>query len=135
MFQLNKLGADHVIDYAAEDAAHSSYYAPSRVSRLSGIFELAAKERALANTHLNMPYRPQTVSWRLLLRHAEYIEKWARMLVEKAQGNDYRSAELSKAFCDDFGRYELEMERYYDHSLACQVLGQINTNFLTIILQ
>ena len=120
---------------ASEDPDHSAYYAPSRVSRLSGIWELAAKERALAKAHLNMPYRPQTVSWRLLLRHTEYIEKWAQLLIEKAQGNDYRAAELAKAFCDDFGRYELEMERYYDHSLACRVLEQINTKFLTIILE
>ena len=119
----------------SEDIARSSYYAPSRVSQLSGILELAAKERALANVHLNMPYRPQTVSWRLLLRHAEYIEKWAQVMIEKAQGNDYRAAELAKAFCDDFGRYELEMERYYDHSLACRVLEQINTKFMHIILE
>ena len=120
---------------AYEDASRSKYYAPSRIPQLSRIYELAAMERSLAKAHLNMPYRPQTVSWRLLLRHAEYIEKWAQLMIEKAQGNDYKAAELAKAFCGDFGQYELEMERYYDHSLACRVLDQITSDLKGIILE
>ena len=118
-----------------EDPQRSPHYAPSRVGRLSRIFELAARERAVVSTHLNMPYRPQTVSWRLLLRHGEYIEMWARIMIEKAQGNDYRAAELAKEFADTFSKYELEIERYYDHALACRTLTHITSNMRGIILE
>ena len=112
----------------------SAYYDPARVPQLKTIFELAALERSLVSKHLNMPYRPQTVSWRLLMRHAEYIEKWAALMIEKAKGNNYKAVELSNRFCGDFGKYELEIERYYDHSLACRVLEHITRKPQGIIL-
>lgn len=116
------------------DKRVSCYYDPARVPQLEKIFELAALERNLVQKHLNMPYRPQTVSWRLLLRHAEYVEKWAQLMIEKARGNNYKAVELSNAFCGDFGRYEMEIQRYYDHSLACRVLEHITRKPQGIIL-
>ncbi len=118
----------------SKNPAVSSFYAPERVPQLKTLFELAAMERSLANKHLVMEYRPQTVSWRLLLRHAEYVEKWAQIMIEKAEGNNFKAVELSTAFCADFGKYELEMERYYDHSLACRVLEHITRKPKGIIL-
>ena len=44
-------------------------------------------------------------------------------------------SQLHMSFYDDFGKYELEMERYYDHGLACRVLEQIDTKFMTVILE
>ena len=118
----------------SEDESISPYYAPSRVAQLARIHDLAAQERALANKHLRMPTRPQTVSWRLLLRHADYCDRWADILLAKAQGHNAVATELARAFCADFGRYELELERYYDHSLACRVLEHITRNTQKIIL-
>lgn len=109
----------------SKDPRISDYYDPERVPQLDHIKELAARERALAKSHLVMPYRPQTVSWRLLLRHAEFCELFAGMFREKALGNNYRALELAKEFCEDFGKYELELERYYDHGLACRVTEHI----------
>ena len=40
---------------------------------------------------------------------------------EKALGNNYRAAELAETFGEAFGKYEYELERYYDHGLACRV--------------
>ena len=45
-----------------------------------------------------------------------------------------KAVELYKQFCDDFGIYELEFERYYDHSLACRVLEHITRKPQGIIL-
>ena len=112
----------------------SDYYDPERAAQLENIYELTAKERNLANQHLNMPYRPQTVSWRLLLRHAEYCDKLAQLMIEKAKGNNYKAVELARAFGNDFGRYELEIQRYYDHCLACRVLEHITRKPQGIIL-
>ena len=112
----------------------SDFYDPERVPQLKKVFELAALERNLANKHLVMEYRPQTLSWRLLLLHAEYIEKWAQLMIEKALGNNYKALELAKAFCGDFGRHELAIQRYYDHSLACRVTEHITRKPEGIIL-
>ena len=72
--------------------------------------------------------------WRLLLRHSQYCRLWAAILTEKALGNNEKAKELAIAFCSDFGKYELEMERYYDHSLACRVLEHITRKAQVIIL-
>ena len=125
---------DYMEGERSENPAVSDFYAPGRVAQLEKLYELAALERNLATKNLVMEYRPQTVSWRLLLRHAEYVEKWAQLMIEKAKGNNYKAVELSKAFCDEFGKYELEMERYYDHSLACRVLEHITRKPQGIIL-
>jgi len=118
----------------SKDESISPYYDPDRVGQLSDIMELCAQERALANKHLTTPTRPQTMSWRLLLRHAKYCELRAQILIEKALGHNAKAVELSKEFCHVFGRHELEIERYYDHSLACRVLEHITRNTQKIIL-
>jgi len=112
----------------------SNHYNPDHAARLGAVRELSAEERSLAMKHLSMPKRPQTVSWRLLLRHAEYCEKWAEIMIEKALGHNHLAVAKMKAFFNDFGKYEWEMERYYDHSLACRVLEQINSKPQSIIL-
>ena len=109
----------------SEDPARSPYYAPSRQSRLHRLFSLAEEEKALAECHLAMEYRPQTVSYRLLWRHAEYVKLWAEILLEKALGNDKKAKELALRFESRFGKYEWELERYFDHSLSCRVLEHI----------
>ncbi len=55
---------------------------------------------------------------RLLLRHAEYCEKLAEIMTAKAQGEDEKAHERWDAFRRDFGRYEFELERYFDHGLT-----------------
>lgn len=119
----------------SKNPAISAFYDPERVPKLMAIRDLCAQQRHFAKRNLNMPTRPQTVSWRLLLRHAEYCEKWADILIAKAQGQNFKALELAKAFCNDFGIYEIEMERYYDHSLACRVTEHITAAPKGIILE
>lgn len=109
----------------SKDKRISDFYDPDRVEQLSRIRELAARERAAANKHLNMPTRPQTVSWRLLLRHADFCQQLAQILLAKAVGHNYKAVELAKDFFCSFGKYEIEMERYYDHCLACRSVEHI----------
>jgi len=119
----------------SKDERISTYYDPQQAEKLCVVTELCAQERALAKKHLNMPTRPQTVSWRLLLRHAEYCELWAEIVKEKALGHNFKAVELASRFCDNFGKYELEIERYYDHSLACRVLEHITRSPKGLILE
>jgi hypothetical protein len=118
----------------SKDEQISAYYNPDHVPQLKKVYELAALERNMAQKHLSMEYRPQTISWRLLLRHAEYIEKWAAIMIAKAEGDNYKALAMAKDFCDDFGRHEPELQRYFDHSLACRVLEHITRKPQGIIL-
>ena len=100
------------------DDSFSHYYNPAHAENLKKIADVTAKERALAEKNLSLPVRVQTVSMRLLYRHAEYCEKIAEFMIEKAIGNEPKAKELWLAFCDDFGKYEFELERYFDHGIA-----------------
>ena len=115
--------------------AISDYYDPARVEQLSAVADLCAQQRALAKKHLNMPTRPQTVSWRMLLRHAEYCEKFAELMIEKALGHNFKAIELAQEFRQVIGRFEMEIEPYYDHGLACRVLDHILQKPKGIILE
>ena len=96
----------------------TAYYNPEMAPKFAKVKEIAASGRLLAQNHLAMPTRPQTVSWRLLLRHTEYIEGIAAIMAEKCIGNDCLAAEMLDEFMVSFGRHEFEIERYYDHMLA-----------------
>ena len=116
------------------DPENSDYYNPEIAQRILAVGDLCAQERILAQKHLNMPTRPQTVSWRLLLRHAEYCELWSKILWNKAMGYNFKAQELAAEFAPLFGKYELEMERYYDHYMACLVLEHITRRPRGLIL-
>ena len=109
----------------SKDLSKGKHYDPARVEKLAGVKALAEEGRAIANAHLAMPIRPQTVSMRILLRHADYIEGLASFLVEIAQGNYKQSKEKFEEFRIGFGKYELELERYYDHCLAFKTMRLI----------
>ena len=113
----------------------SKVYDPARVPRLESIKELATEERALVAKHMAMPTRPQTVSWRLLGYHATYIELFADLLIAKAKGHNFKALEAFETFQKEFGKYEIEIERYYDHANTCYALGDYTRNTKSIILE
>ena len=104
------------------DPTKSVYYDPDRAVRLEKVTELAAQARRIYKEHPVMPARPQVVSLRLLYHHAEYIEGWAKIMTEKALGNDEKALALANEFFHTFGRHEFEIERYYDHEMAMTTL-------------
>jgi hypothetical protein len=52
---------------------------------------------------------------RLLLRHAEYCERLSEIMTAKAIGENEKAHEFWDAFRRDFGKYEFELERWFDH--------------------
>lgn len=147
MLQINMLRADHVIGFAAEElkkyllfgypfcAAACDHPQSPAVKRLEGIRELAAEGRAIAREHMAMPDRPKTVSMRLLLRHAEYIEGIASIMIEKALGRDDLAKEKHQAFFREFGKYEFEIERYFDHYLSWWSYKRVVKSAAKIVIQ
>ena len=95
---------------------------PAMVKSLDRAPEIAAALRSIAAEHKTSPTRPQTVSYRLLQHHAAYCDGLSAIMKEKAVGNNYKASEMAKEFLEDFGRRELEIERYYDHGLAAYAI-------------
>ena len=109
----------------SKDKRISDFYDPDHAPRLEKVQELVARERALAMKHLRMPNRPQTVSWRLLLLHADYCQRLGKIMEAKAKGHNYKAVELHKELAAEIGKQELAYERYYDHCLACRAIEHL----------
>ena len=107
------------------DPTRSNYYNPEIAPVFAGADELAAEARSLAAAHPIMPTRPQTVSYQLLGYYAEYLERWAALMTQKALGHDLRALELIEEFRQEYGRHEIYIERYYDHGLLGHILNHI----------
>ena len=96
----------------------TAYLNPAMAENFAKVREIAAYGRLLASNHKVNPTRPQTISWRLLQLHTEYIEGRGKLMGEKCIGNDCAADELFMEFVDQFGRHEFEIERYFDQTLA-----------------
>ena len=107
------------------DLTKGELYNPEHAKNLKKVRELTAHIRELIKTHMSMPTRAQTVCWRLLLRHAEWCEKLAEVFLEKCQGHDQETLELFDRFVKDFGKYDVELERYFDFGLAVKSLENV----------
>jgi len=100
------------------DPDKGRFYNPAHAEILKTVPAIAAEGRAVAEANSRLPIRVQSVSMRLLLRHAEYCERLAEAMAVKAAGEDAKAHDLWDAFRRDFGRYEFELERYFDHGLT-----------------
>ena len=109
----------------SKDPAVSPFYNPDQLDKLSAVEELCFEERSLVETHMIMPTRPQTVSWRMLGHHADYCEELVKIVRLKAQGYNFEALEQAKIFYEKAGKREIEFEPYYDHCLACRVVEQM----------
>lgn len=106
-------------------SASDSYYNPAHAANIARVKELAAEAREMVSKHMSMPTRPQTVCWRLLLRHAEYCERLAEVMTAKCLGHHSYAKELFNAFLKDFGKYDFELERYFDFGLAADSIEKV----------
>ena len=109
-FDFAYLEGERSVDYS-----RNSFYNPDHAEILKTIPAIAAEGRAIAEANSRLPVRVQSVAMRLLLRHAEYCERLAEVMAVKAIGEDEKAHELWDAFRRDFGKYEFELERWFDH--------------------
>ena len=104
----------------SQDLKTSKYYFPEHVADLERIAEVVKEERKLSRDNVACPSRVQTVSYRLLDYHAQYCEGLAKIMLQKAIGNEDKASELLDDFIHSFGVHEVYIERYYDHYLAME---------------
>ena len=99
------------------DPAKGSMYNPGHVESLGQVKELCAQMRAVIAEHKQLPTRPQSNAWKMLLRHTEFCERLAQVMTEKALGHDKYAWEILQKFYDDFGKYDYELERWFDFGM------------------
>ena len=85
--------------------------------------ELVDSFAPFVEAHKNMPKRVQTVSYRILRRYLEYCKGMSRVFALKCVGKDDEANKEFNRFTASFGKYELEMERWYDHCLSTAAFG------------
>jgi len=104
---------------------HNKHYDPSMEEKLLAVEGITREFEEKFAAHRNMPCRVQTVSVRLLTRHMEFCRGLAAALALKCVGKDTEAKAAAIAFEQDFGKYEVAMERYYDHMIAVHAFNTI----------
>ena len=103
---------------STDRATHGKFYDPARIPRMQEIIALCEGAKKYFEENYQMPHRVQIVSMQLLIHHAEYCIGIARAMIPKCQADHEGAKQLYDAFFDEFGKRELEIERYFDHFLA-----------------
>lgn len=106
----------------------NKHYKPEMKEKLDAVDGLIRAYEEKFRDYFNMPHRVQTVSVRLLAKHAEYCRGLAKALSLKCVGKDAEAKQVATDFFDAFGAYEVAIERYYDHTLAVQAYQPIFTS-------
>ena len=106
------------------------FYHPELVKNFEKVEHIVDEFAPFVQAHKNMPYRAQTVSYRMLARYLEYCKGLAAALIKKANGEEQEALDAYNALRIDLGKHELEMERWYDQQMCFASLGRIFTAFL-----
>ncbi len=110
---------------ATTDRQKGKYYDPERANVFNTVPAICDEIAEFSRSHRNMPYRVQNISMRLLERHSEYCSRLSESLSLKAKGEHKKSKEVWELFRDSFGRYEYELERYFDHGMVFRYTGLV----------
>ncbi len=94
--------------------AVGKYYNPAMGEKLRRVPEITAEFAPFVEAHKNMPMRAQTVAYRLLRRYLKYAEGISKFITIRSFGAGKEAKALYKQFLVDFGKYEVEIERYFD---------------------
>lgn len=116
----------YMLGEKSQDAKRGPHYNPDRYEPLSHVKEYADDMRVLAKEHQLMAIRPQSVSWRVLLRHAEFCQDLAEVMMEKCLGHNRVAVEMGDKLFNEFGeKYDFELEPYFDLYLASYSLKTV----------
>ena len=116
----------------SKDITKGKYYNPDVVEGLNRIPSIVDEFEPFVLAHKNMPTRVQTVMYRVLRRYLEYLKLLSPILAMKAEGKELEAKEKFQEFKNYFGKYELEMERFYDNYMLIQALSRIFNNITVL---
>ncbi len=122
----NAFDFGYMLGEKSTDRQYGAHYNPEHAKDLAQVKEYAASMRSMVKDHLSMLARPQSIAWRILLRHSEFCERLAECMIEKCLGHHRLAVEMGdKMFRDFTERYDYEIEPYFDIYLASYSLLSI----------
>ena len=126
------LGLDNIFEhkylagYGVRDTTNL-YATPEsheQAKKMLGITQLNKDFAPFFEAHKNMPMRSQTVAFKLLRLYGEMWEKLSKPLILLALGANNEAKQAYYDFLDDFGKHEVEIERYYDQNMLGMALDK-----------
>lgn len=124
-----RLGKALTSEYLAQAANRGMFYNPDMAQKISSAIDEINKFEPFVKEHLNSEFRAQTVAYRILRRYLQYCKELANIFTVKCLGADASAKRMFEEFALEFGKYELEIERWYDHFLA---IGSLSGVFAAI---
>ena len=112
-----------------KQASTGDFYNPDMVEKIQSVAKIVDDFEPFVKEHINMPYRAQTVSYRILKRYLQLCKDVAEALALKAQGKEQEARERFDKHRVEIGKHELEMEICFDHN---QYLSSFNRIFKKI---
>ena len=116
---MEKLGEcfDHkyLTGLSSIDKDMGKYYNPVMADKFRAVKPIVDEYMPFVEAHKNMPLRSQTVSYRILRRYLEFCVGFSDAMILKSIGLGDEAKKVFDEFFLEFGKYELEMERCYDH--------------------
>ncbi len=113
------------------------YYNPEMASCPEKFNKLVAGFLPIIKKEKIKPFRAQTVSWKLLEYHTEWLSGFAEFISHLSVGNFAAATAAMKRLIHKFSEYEIYIERYFDLRLCCvSIANKINasTDKETIVL-
>ena len=108
-------------DFFSRDEARKrpeGHFSPEAAEKCSKIREITKEGRELIHSHLGADSIVEMRALRLLERHADFCDLISDWMATKARGDKNAADELYAVARDSFGKYEAEIERYFDQGLC-----------------
>ncbi|MBR2309876.1 MAG: DUF4838 domain-containing protein [Oscillospiraceae bacterium] len=115
----------YMVGKKTEDPRKGDYFNPAHAKDLAEVKEICAQMREICAAHTDMPTRVQQIFWRNLRLHTEFCDRFAEIMLHKCQGRNKYAHELYHAFLEDFGKYDFELERFFDFGMCAETLHRI----------
>lgn len=101
------------------------YYSPEQAKKIGELESVIERAGKTFRWEAQYPARVQKVSNDLLVRHFDYCRGIAKFMKMKAEGEFEKAKAAANEWYAEFGKYEIGMERYYDHGLAVMSFNRI----------
>ncbi len=105
---------EHWAGEKTTNPAYGNYFNPELGVKLRKVKEIVEGFHPFVEAHKNMPKRPQTVAYRLLWRYFDYVTMLSEVVLLKSFGAAVEARRKFEEFKKEFGKYELEIERYHE---------------------
>lgn len=103
----------------------NDFYSPENAEKLRTVRSITEKYAPIFDANRIRPHRAQTVAMRLLKRHIEFCNGFADVMILKAEGKDQEAKDAFVKFFASFGKYEYEIDTYFDQYMCFASLERV----------